>query len=267
MSLVVLACGCGRFGFMDRAVAGGDGGVDSPPAHDEDGDGIADLIDNCPHVANTDQADMDGDGVGDVCDPNPTVARDHLVFFDPFTGPRAEWTASGTAAAPTYPGDTLDVDTTSGSLYIASIAATAGGNDVYIYRGQIVANGAGEQHLMLGLGELPFFPAGGPTSGYYYCEICNGGVCGAQAFYSLTHTLDNQTWTSDMKVNAQKLAAGSFSLEFQQAVPSTRCTTTWPANASTLSGSVPAGITPVAAGLKIIGLKVSLDYFVQIHSD
>lgn len=33
-----------------------------------DGDGVCDFIDNCPEVANADQADDDADGVGNVCD-------------------------------------------------------------------------------------------------------------------------------------------------------------------------------------------------------
>ncbi len=37
-------------------------------SHDFDEDGVASLVDNCPHVANTDQSDCDGDGVGDACD-------------------------------------------------------------------------------------------------------------------------------------------------------------------------------------------------------
>lgn len=47
----------------------------APP--DADGDGVADATDNCPTVANADQANNDGDALGDACDPdddNDTVA-------------------------------------------------------------------------------------------------------------------------------------------------------------------------------------------------
>ncbi len=37
---------------------------------DSDGDGINDILDNCPNDANLDQADNDGDGEGDACDPD-----------------------------------------------------------------------------------------------------------------------------------------------------------------------------------------------------
>jgi hypothetical protein len=41
------------------------------PGADGDGDGYADLTDNCPGVSNATQADADGDGLGDACDPCP----------------------------------------------------------------------------------------------------------------------------------------------------------------------------------------------------
>jgi cyclophilin family peptidyl-prolyl cis-trans isomerase len=40
---------------------------------DTDGDAIADVEDNCPKVANTDQEDSDGDEVGDLCEPLPAT--------------------------------------------------------------------------------------------------------------------------------------------------------------------------------------------------
>lgn len=46
---------------------------------DQDNDGIATSVDNCPMVANTDQADLDGDTLGDVCDDD----RDNDGFDDP----------------------------------------------------------------------------------------------------------------------------------------------------------------------------------------
>ncbi len=42
---------------------------------DVDGDSILDAMDNCPTVANMDQADQDTDGRGDVCDLCPTVSN------------------------------------------------------------------------------------------------------------------------------------------------------------------------------------------------
>jgi len=44
--------------------------VDCPGA-DDDGDGVVDLVDNCPEVPNEDQADDDGEGLGNACDPCP----------------------------------------------------------------------------------------------------------------------------------------------------------------------------------------------------
>lgn len=82
--------GCGRFGF-DAADGGGldDSRLDVlsdvpsdvvPLGHDEDGDGIRDVDDSCPHLVAT-QTDTDGDTVGDACDPNPFAGGDAIALF------------------------------------------------------------------------------------------------------------------------------------------------------------------------------------------
>jgi hypothetical protein len=49
---------------------------------DSDGDGIADVSDNCPAIANPDQSDQDGDGIGDLCDIPDTTASCATAVFD-----------------------------------------------------------------------------------------------------------------------------------------------------------------------------------------
>lgn len=62
--------------------------VDPPPPPDADADGVPDATDNCPNVANAEQADADGDGVGDACDePDaPPPPGDDLVVPTVSTG-------------------------------------------------------------------------------------------------------------------------------------------------------------------------------------
>ncbi len=67
-TVLVVAC------VAMTACGGGGGGGNLSDAEertvvtDTDGDEIADSADNCPNIANTDQADADSDGTGDVCD-------------------------------------------------------------------------------------------------------------------------------------------------------------------------------------------------------
>lgn len=258
--VVVAATGC-RYGFGDVPTTG-DGAADAI-AHDEDGDGIDDAVDDCPHVADPGQLDSDGDGVGDACDPNPMAAGDRIVFFDPFTGARPEWTWTG--PAPAFAGDSADVTATAGRV-TGSLAATPDQHDLYSYGGRIVAIGTGEKHLMLGLGEVPFFPPGGPTAAYYYCEWCGGGVCGAPAFFAFTYTYDNATFTHATQGGAAALQPGPIELTFGQAPPGTSCALALGGTPSPLASTIPTGMTPSRAGFAVIGLEVELDYFIQIHT-
>jgi hypothetical protein len=86
---------CGRLGFEVGSKLS-DASQDSDQnticaAFDEDCDGVANLIDNCPTVANRDQLDLQevqngalADGVGDACDPLPTLAGDYIRLFNGF---------------------------------------------------------------------------------------------------------------------------------------------------------------------------------------
>lgn len=58
---------------------------------DTDGDGVNNLVDNCPSIFNPNQLDIDNDGIGDLCDPNNTVSsliesKEHIFVDRPQGG-------------------------------------------------------------------------------------------------------------------------------------------------------------------------------------
>ena len=119
--------------FQPRAANHGDAGGDDAPGDvgpdgpaDTDGDGVPDVIDNCPTMANANQrdhdvdgrgdvcdlcphipessdTDTDGDGVGDACDPRPSTPGDHIALWDGF------YDANDIASWPPSAGATLSV--------------------------------------------------------------------------------------------------------------------------------------------------------------
>jgi hypothetical protein len=121
--------------------------IDGPPdvaPIDSDGDGILDPDDNCPFIANADQADEDGDhlgdacdpcppfadstdsdhdGVPDACDPNPLVAGDSIVAFAGFMAKPAGWTTTGSVTFSGGKAVMVGSETTAATLVIASNAA------------------------------------------------------------------------------------------------------------------------------------------------
>ena len=70
-----VAPGVGEYGILWRGLTCVEAGSDG------DGDGVGDDWDNCPSVANSDQADFDSDEIGDLCDL--CTDRDDDGFGDP----------------------------------------------------------------------------------------------------------------------------------------------------------------------------------------
>jgi len=103
--LLVVLVGC-RINFD---LLGTDDAIDARPPHDEDGDGVLDSDDVCPHVPDPMQADFDGDRVGDVCDPQPSVPAETLVYFDPLVDRSGFTLVTGLV---TETGESLHVDAT-----------------------------------------------------------------------------------------------------------------------------------------------------------
>ena len=92
-SCLIALAACDRVYGLERPAPPADAAIDAAACtvanpHDEDADGRADCEDNCPGVANGDQANVhDADPVGDVCDPDPFTAAHSIVNVDTFIEP------------------------------------------------------------------------------------------------------------------------------------------------------------------------------------
>jgi len=168
---LVAMCGCGRFGF--DATTSSDGPVvpveddapviDAAIGHDEDSDGIGDLVDLCPHLPDSTQGDADGDLVGDACDPDPAVAGQTWVRFSPFTPADTGFVPTGTW---TRGADSWDhVDDGSASQLIATHAVS----NVDVWMGfDITTIGPMNRQLAINVRQP------GASSPYYYGELWEG---------------------------------------------------------------------------------------------
>lgn len=266
------ATGCGRFGFAlhDRdpdggptGDDGGGGGTDGSPddgalatcpiptGHDEDGDGIADACDVCPHRPDPLQIDNDGDGVGDACDPSNT--QDHqIVFFDPFTSQLPAWTFWG-AALSTYTGDSVLVDAMPGMSQHLLLAMVPQ-DDRYELGGAVTAAYTGTRQLTVNARQ-------GVAS--YFCELFNDQTF----FIALTYTTDGDSYTgADFTDLSGTLDTRDVMLAMaRRAGNDVACQSSWP-GAVDLEASVPTSIAADQVGIYLQRIALRLDYFVVIRT-
>lgn len=240
--LLVLAA-CGRVDFEVAPCTG----------HDEDGDGVPDACDVCPHIAD-DQADRDGDGVGDACDPHPDDPIDHLAFFDPFTGPDDIWKFR--ESTPTYTGDDLDLDATPAGVYFAARYQRPPGIGTYAFGATIVAVNADKAQLSM---------SGFQGPPYYYCELDAEQGQGTQL--AQTYTIDNGTFDRLAMADATAIGPGEVVMTLVNAPPTFSCATTWPATPSLLTSDIPAGIVANVVEMGTNNAHIVFHWFVAITSE
>ncbi|MGJ8670003.1 MAG: peptidoglycan DD-metalloendopeptidase family protein [Oceanococcus sp.] len=81
---------------------------------DGDNDGIDDAVDNCPDVANANQADSDNDGTGDLCE-GPSCSANELALAWPFYGADgSDWVVNNYVDLDAGPGVSDYIGTTGG---------------------------------------------------------------------------------------------------------------------------------------------------------
>jgi hypothetical protein len=274
--LVVCACwvavtACGRLRFDAVALvgdggpgdAGGSASGDGPmpdafacvgtTLHDEDGDGIVDDCDVCPHIADPAQTDTDGDRVGDACDPEPTNPRQHIVFFDPFVTIDSSWTNLGATQA----SDEIILDARGGisvELYrpltatteLFMIGATTGNGDVTTHHISLVTS--------------PMTPAG------MYCEMYDDGSTTTTQF---TWTFNGTTYSHAGQAGwgTTRLANGLGTFTYNYSPTTVGCSSTWDGVMRSGTGATPTGISPDYFHLYAENLLVNVQWFIQIETN
>lgn len=256
---------------------------------DDDGDGVANSVDNCPSVANAGQenedgddrgnkcdlcphrvgtltagsdADSDGDGIGDQCDPR--VGTDRLVVFlgfdqasdlAQFTSVEggAGWSVSGGSlrVAETTSGDTDQVSWTGES--ITGTVVVDGG----VHVDDVPQPGNSGTRIAAVVGG---YYAGSPVD-FYACGL-RGSSAGAATTVAAWHYVDPPAVDAVMtNPFTGTFSAGAHAAARLWAVDTGADSTLdcW-ADATTVSASVPGYVPVGPPGFRTVGTSASFDY-------
>lgn len=257
LTIAILLGGCGRLSFDAQGTSDGatgdvarDTGTGCTGAvgHDEDGDGVDDACDVCPHLADN-QSDADGDRVGDACDPEPANPRQKIVFFDPFVS-LAGWTA--------VTNESIDNDA---ALLRASTGIRAvhrpyvPQTDYFEMGVETLATGPGTQSLVM-------INLDTGAAGNYYCEMFDNGT----PLLQFTYTFDGVNFLHPQTTNAPtRLVPTSARLQMARDATNVRCGAVWAGQQLAASGATPA----LAANELVIyaeNIDVRIRYMVQIRT-
>jgi hypothetical protein len=249
-----------------------DAAPDSP--NDTDGDGVPDLLDNCPNAANADQRDhdidgrgdvcdlcphitevldidTDNDGVGDACDPRPTTAGDSRLLWVGFYDANdiVGWPLAGTWAVSN--GHLTGGANNSGLQYIYPPTPYAHAYAETLAHFNTLANATGS----VSPGAILYTGDSAPSP-FYQCELAvtqNGAnVYAIDAYPMMQNHSDQQTWTGTAAVGSEAV--------LHDGVVGTTHTCKVTQGLSTVSVTQAAGATNGVVALGSSFANVSFDY-------
>jgi hypothetical protein len=253
--LALSLAACGRLGFgtevPDAADASVDAAVCVAPAgdNDDDGDGVADTCDTCPHVPGA-QLDSDGDGVGDECDPRAT-ATESLARFEPFLAP-LDWMMN--SADRFVVGNSELASTTIGNVGWVGYLDDPTNTEIAM-RGRIDGIGSGTHQLSMQF-------ALQQDDGAEYCEVYSAPA----STFKITRGVPPDTFVTLAGMTIPPLVTGPFTMRYGHGPDGFRCSLTFGGVTYDLVSTESFSPARDFIVLQFIDLDVTVESFAHIET-